>query len=672
MTEKEAEKRIEKLRQTILDLNYHYYVLDNPKVSDSSYDSLLRELKDLEEKYTKYFDANSPTQRVGGEPLKKFKSVAHKTPMLSLNDAFSEDEMKAWYDRMVKLVGEEAIKNSGFFCELKMDGLAVCLIYENGELSYALTRGDGKTGEDITNNIKTVKAISLELRKDSKYYSLIANKRVEIRGEVFMSTSSFEALNRDRKKSGEPLFANPRNAAAGSLRQLDPKITASRNLSFNGYATLGIETKTHEEEHRIIVDLGLLSDKSDKACKNLDEVFSLWHKWEKERARLKFQIDGMVVNINDEKIFSKLGVVGKAPRGAIAFKWAAEEVTTKLLDITVQIGRTGTLTPVAHFDPVVVAGSTVSRATLHNQDEIDKKDIRIGDTVIIRKAGDVIPEVVKSIKDLRTGHEKKFAMPKKCPICGGPVERKEGEAAYRCLNKKCYAITFRQLTHFVSKKAFDIDGLGPKILEKLVTEGLIKDASDIFTLKVGDLEPLERFAEKSAVNVVEAIDHAREIDLARFIYALGIRNVGEETAIDMAEKYHSLTNIEEAKLEDINTIYDIGPVVAKSIFEYFNDQKNINLIKRLIENGVVIKSPQKIAKKEGIFEKTFVFTGGLDSMTRDDAKALVRKYGGNISESVSAKVDFVVSGEEAGSKLEKAKRLGVKIIDEQNFLRLIK
>ena len=453
---------------------------------------------------------------------------------------------------------------------------------------------------------------------------------------------------------------------------MDPKITASRNLSFNGYATLGIETKTHEEEHRIIVDLGLLSDKSDKACKNLDEVFSLWHKWEKERARLKFQIDGMVVNINDEKIFSKLGVVGKAPRGAIAFKWAAEEVTTKLLDITVQIGRTGTLTPVAHFDPVVVAGSTVSRATLHNQDEIDKKDIRIGDTVIIRKAGDVIPEVVKSIKDLRTGHEKKFAMPKKCPICGGPVERKEGEAAYRCLNKKCYAITFRQLTHFVSKKAFDIDGLGPKILEKLVTEGLIKDASDIFTLKVGDLEPLERFAEKSAVNVVEAIDHAREIDLARFIYALGIRNVGEETAIDMAEKYHSLTNIEEAKLEDINTIYDIGPVVAKSIFEYFNDQKNINLIKRLIENGVVIKSPQKIAKKEGIFEKTFVFTGGLDSMTRDDAKALVRKYGGNISESVSAKVDFVVSGEEAGSKLEKAKRLGVKIIDEQNFLRLIK
>ena len=672
MTEKEAEKRIEKLSQTILDLNYNYYVLDNPKVTDASYDSLLRELKDLEGKFPKYLNANSPTQRVGGEPLKKFKSVTHKTPMLSLNDAFSEGEMNSWYDRMVRLVGEEAVKKSGFFCELKMDGLAVSLVYKNGELDYASTRGDGKTGEDITNNIKTVKAIPLVLRKESKNYNLAANKRLEIRGEVFMPTSSFEALNKERKKKGEPLFANPRNAAAGSLRQLDPKITASRNLSFNGYALLGIETKTHEEEHGIISDLGLPSDKKDKACSDLKEIFSLWQKWEKERAKLKFQIDGMVVNINSEKLFSKLGVVGKAPRGAIAFKWAAEEVTTKLLDITVQIGRTGTLTPVAHFEPVVVSGSTVSRATLHNQDEIEKKDIRIGDTVIIRKAGDVIPEVVKSIKDLRTGHEKKFKMPKTCPICGGPVERKEGEAAYRCMNKNCFAITFRQLGHFVSKSAFDIDGLGPKILEKLVTEGLIKDSSDMFTLKVGDLEPLERFAEKSAVNVVEAINNAREIDLARFIYALGIRNVGEETAIDLAEKYHTIEAIKNAKLEGIGSIYDIGPVVAESIFEYFNNQKNINLINKLIKNGVKIKSPQKIAKKEGIFEKTFVFTGGLDSMTRDDAKSLVRKYGGNISESVSANVDFVVSGEEAGSKLEKAKRLGVNVITEQEFLKLIK
>lgn len=673
MKEKEeAQKRIEKLRETIWDLNYHYYVLDNPTVSDASYDSLFRELMDLEIKHPEFFDANSPTQKVGGEPLKKFKSMPHKYPMNSLNDAFSEKELQAWYERMVRLVGEDAIKKSGFYCELKMDGLATSLIYENGELSYALTRGDGKVGEDITNNIKTVKTIPLKLRNESKISSLVDNKRVEIRGEVYMPTATFEALNAERKRSGEPLFANPRNAAAGSLRQLDPKITASRNLTFNGYSLLGLDIKTHEEEHEVISELGLLADGRNKFCNNLEEVIELWYRWEKERSNLKFQIDGMVVNVNDEKLFAKLGVVGKAPRGAIAFKWPAEEATTKVLDITVQVGRTGTLTPVAHFDPVVVAGSTVSRATLHNQDEIDKKDIRIGDTVIIRKAGDVIPEVVKSIKELRTGQEKKFVMPKKCPICGSDVERKEGEAAFRCLNKNCYAVTFRELTHFVSKKAFDIDGLGPKILEKLISEGLIKDASDIFTLRVGDLEPLERFAEKSAVNVVEAVDNAKEIEMARFIYALGIRNVGEETAIDLAEKYQDVKNIEKASLEDISLIYDIGPVVAKSIFDYFHEEKNIEFIKRLIENGVKIKSPKKVEAKETIKEKTFIFTGGLDSMTRDDAKALVRKYGGNISESVSNKVDYVVAGESTGSKYDKAKKLGVKIIDENEFLGLIK
>lgn len=672
MSKDEAQKRIEKLRETIWDLNYHYHVLDNPKVSDASYDSLFRELIDLENKFPEFFDANSPTQKVGGEPLKKFKSVPHKFPMNSLNDAFNEKEMQAWYERMVRLVGEEAIKKSGFYCELKMDGLATSLVYENGELAYALTRGDGKVGEDITNNIKTVKTIPLKLRKESKILSPENEKRIEIRGEVYMSTASFEALNKERQNKSEVLFANPRNAAAGSLRQLDPKVTAGRNLTFKGYALLGIDAKTHEEEHRLIADLGLPSDGRNKLCKNLEEVIKLWYKWEEERPRLKFQIDGMVVNINDEKLFAKLGVVGKAPRGAIAFKWPAEEVTTKVLDITVQVGRTGTLTPVAHFDPVVVAGSTVSRATLHNQDEIDKKDIRIGDTVVIRKAGDVIPEVIKSITDLRTGQETKFDMPKSCPICGGKVERKEGEAAFRCLNKDCYAVTFRGLTHFVSKKAFDIDGLGPKIMEKLISEGLVKDASDIFTLKIGDLEPLERFAEKSAVNVVEAIDQAKGVDLARFIYALGIRNVGEETAIDLAERYQNIETIRTASLEDINSIYDIGPVVAKSIFDYLHEEKNIELIKQLVGNGVKIKSPKKVEAKEAIRDKTFIFTGGLDAMTRDDAKALVRKYGGNVSESVSTKVDYVVAGESSGSKLDKAKKLGVAIIDEKKFLELIK
>lgn len=672
ISKSEVKERIEKLRKVIDETRYRYHVLNDPTVTDADYDSLMKELVELEQKYPEFYDANSPSQKIGGEPLKKFKTVPHKYPMLSLNDAFDEIEIKSWYDRAARLVGEEAINKAGFYCELKMDGLAVSLVYEKGELAYALTRGDGKVGEDVTSNIKTIKSIPLKLRDKSKYFNLVKNKRIEIRGEVYMPTSSFEVLNKERAKKSEQLFANPRNAAAGSIRQLDPKISASRNLDFMGYALIGMNNETHEEEHKIISDLGLPSNGHNKFCHTLDEITKLWHEWEKKRPKLPYQIDGMVININNEKLFEKLGVVGKAPRGAVAFKWPAEEVTTKVLDIIVQVGRTGTLTPVAHFDPVVAAGSTVSRATLHNQDEIDKKDIRIGDTVVIRKAGDVIPEVVKSIKDLRTGKEKKFVMPKKCPICGGEVERKTGEAAYRCLNKKCYAIKFKELTHFVSKKAFDIDGLGPKILEKLMTEDLIKDASDIFTLKIGDLEPLERFAEKSAQNAIDSIEQSKSITLARFIYALGIRNVGEQTAIDLAEKYHTIENLITATSEDLNSIYDVGPVVAKSIYEYFKDEKNIHFVKNMLKNGVNIQGVEKKEVKAEIADKTFVFTGGLDSMTRDDAKALVRKYGGSISESVSTKIDYVVAGESTGSKYEKAKRLGVKIINEKEFLELIK
>lgn len=680
ISKEEAKKKIKKLSDLIDDLRYRYHVLDDPAVTDAQYDSLMRELVSLEGKFPEFRDKNSPTQKIGDEPLKKFISVPHKFPMLSLNDAFNEEELDDWYKRMVRLTGEKALLESGFYCELKMDGLAISLVYEDGELAYGLTRGNGKMGEDVTTNIKTIKSIPLKLREPGKGTVLfgenrpqnIKNKRVEIRGEVYMPTSSFEALNKERQKKGETLFANPRNAAAGSLRQLDSKISAKRNLNFMGYALLGIDTKTHSDEHEMIRGLGLPSSTGNKHCKTINEVINLWNKWEKERPHLKFQIDGMVVLVNDEKLFKKLGVVGKAPRGTVAFKWPAEEVTTVIMDITVQVGRTGTLTPVAHFEPVVIAGSTVSRATLHNQDEIDKKDIRIGDTVVVRKAGDVIPEVVESIKKLRTGKEKKFVMPKKCPICGSLVERKAGEAAYRCTNKSCFAIEFRGLTHFASKAAFDIDGLGPKILEKLITEGLIKNAADIFTLKIGDLEPLERFAEKSAQNVIESIENSKEIDLTRFIYALGIRNTGEETAIDLAEKYHSVENLKKASLEDINSIYDIGPIVAKNIYDYFRDQKNIQFIDCLIKNGVKIKPPKIVEKKKKIAGKTFVFTGGLDEMTRDDAKALVRKYGGNISESVSSKVDFVVAGEEPGSKFEKAKKLGVKVIDEKKFLELLK
>ncbi len=671
MEKKDAENRIRKLRAYIEKLRYEYHVLDAPSASDALWDQLMRELISLEDQFPEFKDSNSPSQKVGGDPLKSFENKPHRFPMLSLNDAFDEKELRDWYGRIVKLVGEEAIVDSGFYCELKMDGLAASLTYEKGILKYALTRGDGRTGEDITNNIKTIKSIPIVLRRDSKIFSMTQDKEIEIRGEVFMPTSSFDTLNNERKEKMLPLFANPRNAAAGSLRQLDPKITASRNLNFTGYALLGIPLATHQEEHEISKELGVPSDKHNRLCATLDEVIELWHEWEKLRASLPYQIDGMVVNINNKKIFEKLGVVGRAPRGAVAFKWPAEEATTIITDIEVRVGRTGVLTPTAHFVPVLVAGSTVSRATLHNMDEIEKKDIRIGDSVVIRKAGDVIPEVVRSVSEIRTGNEKIFKMPQICPNCGGEVVRKEGESAYRCLNKNCFAIEFRFLEHFVSKHAFDIDGLGPKIIDRLINEGLIKDAADLFTLTLGDLKPLERFAEKSAGNIVESIEKSKDITLSRFVYALGIRNIGEETAIDLATKYRIADRLMSANLEDLNSMHDIGPVVAKNIFDYFHDEKNKEFVLRLLSNGVKIKEPEKEVQKVGITGKTFVFTGGLNVMTRDDAKALVRKYGGNISESVSKKVDYVVSGEEAGSKFDKAKKLGIEIIGEKTFLKLI-
>jgi len=672
MNEHEAKERIEKLRSILNDLNYYYYVLDEPKASDAQWDSLFNELSKLEEQYPEFKDSNSPTQKVGGEPIKAFKSVPHERPMISLSDAFNEQEMQDWCDRMARLVGEQSIRQSGFYCEIKMDGLAVSLVYENGELARAVTRGDGRVGEDVTHNIKVIKSIPLVLRKESKYWPLAAKGRIEIRGEVFMPIKSFEMLNKDRLTRGEAIFANPRNAAAGSVRQLDPKIAASRNLDFMGYGLLGLATKTHKEQHLVIADLGLPVNELNNFCPDIKCIFEKFESWAKLRLKLSYQIDGMVVNINDNALYEDLGVVGKSPRAAIAFKWPAEEVITVLEDIEVRVGRTGVLTPTAILKPVEVAGSTVSRATLHNEDEIIKKDIRIGDTVVLRKAGDVIPEVVKSIKEFRVGSEKVFKMPETCPQCDGKVVRKKGEVAYRCANTSCFAIEFRSLEHFVSKSAFDIDGLGPRILEQLMNEGLVRDAADIFTLKKGDLEPLERFAEKSAQNLLESIEKAKKIEFHRFLYALGIRNVGIETAIDLADRFHTLESLMRASLEEINAVRDIGPVVTQSIFDYFRDDKNQELIQRLIRAGVVVKEQEKAESKAEVAGKTFVFTGGMVTMTRDEAKALVRKYGGNVSESVSRKTDFVVAGEEAGSKLEKAKTMGVKVLNEADFQNLVK
>ncbi len=671
MDKTEAKIRIVKLRKYIDDMRYRYHVLDDPGVTDADYDSLMNELVKLEAEFPEFADSNSPSQKVGGIPLKKFEKVTHSTPMISLNDAFDEAEMTEWYEKLLRLT-DDVVKKSGFYAEIKMDGLAVSLIYEKGILVTGATRGDGRIGEKVTENLKTIRSIPLKLREDSSHFAEASRDKIEIRGEVYLPLKSFDALNKERQKNDEAVFANPRNAAAGSIRQLDPAIAASRNLDFVGYGLIGIETKTHEEEHEIIKDLGLPTNKYNQFCPDLDSIFKLRQRWAKLRPKLDYQIDGIVVNINNEKLFAKLGIVGKSPRGAIAFKWPAEEVHTVIEDIVVQVGRTGTLTPVAHLRPVVVAGSTVSRATLHNADEIGKKDIRIGDTVVIRKAGDVIPEVVKSIKELRNGKERIFRMPKVCPICGGKVEQKAGEVAYRCINKKCFIVHRHQLEHFVSKAAFDIDGLGPKIVEQLLNEGIVKDAADFFKIEIGDLEPLERFAEKSSQNIIASIESHKIIPLERFIYALGIPLVGMETAVDVAKKFHSLDALLKGKSEEFNSIYGVGDKVAAALSNYFGQAENRKLISELLNSGVKVKdyhSPVVANKFDG---QIFVVTGSLETLTRDDAHKKIVEYGGKIGGAVTKNTNFVVVGDNPGSKYDKARELKVKVLSEKEFLSMVR
>ena len=657
MTKDEAKQRIEKLRELIERYRYSYHVLDKSEVSDAVNDSLKHELQELENQYPEFVTPDSPTQRVGGKPLEKFAKVTHERPMLSLTDVFSFEELRDWEVRNKKIRNEKY----EYFTELKIDGLAVSLIYENGIFIRGATRGDGKVGEDVSQNLKTVEAIPLRLTKPFS---------CEVRGEVYLPIDVFERLNKKYQKEGKAILANPRNAAAGSIRQLNPKITAERSLSFIAWDLLGREAKTHQESHQILNELGFKTIEENQYCQNLEEVESFKEKMEKERQRFPFQIDGIVVQVNVNDLREKLGIVGKAPRGMVAYKFAPEEATTIVQDIQVQIGRTGTLTPIAILRPVLVAGSTISRATLHNEDEIRKKDIRVGDTVTIHKAGDVIPEVEKVIKELRTGKEKIFSFPKKCPQCGGPVIRQKGKAAYRCTNKNCFIIKRRALYHFVSRPAFDMAGLGPKILNKFMEAGLIKDAADLFDLKVGDIEPLERFAEKSAQNVVDTIGSHKKITLSRFIYALGIPNVGEETAINLARRFQNIDNLQQAPLAEIDAIRDVGKVVAQSIHDWFQDKNNLDFVKRLIKAGVEIGKEKRQAGK--LSGQTFVLTGGLETLTRDEAKEKIRKLGGDISESVSKETDFIIVGTEPGEKYSQAQELNVKIIDEKEFLRLLK
>lgn len=671
LTKAEAKKRIEKLRKEIRHHNYLYYVLNKPEISDAAYDSLKRELIELEKQFPEFITPDSPTQKVGGPPLKEFKKVKHKVPMLTLQDAMNEGEVRDWLKRIERLLSPSEFKKLDFFAELKMDGLATSLIYKNGILWRAATRGDGYVGEDITENVKTIRCIPLRLRLEALPKKYKIPKEIEIRGEIYMKKEDFEKLNEEQKKLGLATFANPRNAAAGSVRQLDPKITAKRKLAFYGYDTISnFGQKTHQEHHQIIRTLGIPENPFNKYCKNLEEVIKFHNEIAKKREELPYEIDGIVVNVNDDSIFKKLGIVGRAPRGAVAFKFPGIQATTKVKSISVQVGRTGKLTPVANLEPVKIGGVTVSRATLHNFDWLKKLDVKIGDTVIVQRAGDVIPEVVKTLPSLRTGKEKKFKIPKKCPVCGSKLIRRPGEIDFYCSNKKCFALRKRFLYHFVSKKAFDIVKLGPKIIDRFLEEGLISNVIDIFKIKKEDVASLFRFGEKSAQNLIDSIEKAKNIPLARFIYALGIRHVGEETAIDLANHFGSIEKLKKASLNEIYEIPNIGDVVAKSIYDFFKNKENLKLIDGLIKAGVKIIPPKKIeAKLKGL---TFVFTGALKTMTRDEAKEKVRILGGKVSSSVSKETDFVVAGESPGSKYEKAKKLGIKIISEKEFLKMIK
>jgi len=673
MDKSEAQKRIEILRREIDKNRYLYHVEDKPRVSDAVDDSLKRELAKLEEQFPDLITSDSPTQRVAGKPLDKFVKVRHKTAMLSLNDAFSKEDLIKWEERLVKLAGEKKIKESGYFCELKMDGLAVALTYKSRSFTQGATRGDGVIGEDVTNNLKTIQSIPLRLKPAKGHLGGGLLGDMEIRGEIYLPKAEFEKLNEVQKKKGGQVYANPRNIAAGSIRQLDPKIAASRNLQFMMYSIPNdLNLENHSDEHELAKKLGFKINEHNKICKNIDEVLEFLKYWETERKKLPYQTDGVVIGVNSEKTFASLGVVGKAPRGQIAYKFAAEEATSVVKDIIVQVGRTGKLTPVAVLEPTPVAGSTVSRATLHNADEIKRKDVKIGDTVVIRKAGDVIPEVKEVIKRMRTGAEKEFQMPKECPICGGKVIRRVGEVDWFCADKNCSTRVKRSIGHFVSKGAFEIDGLGPKIIDKLIEVGLVKDAADLFDLELGDIEPLERFAEKSAQNLIEAIDAKKEIELDRFIYSLGIRHVGSVMAQDIAKQFGSLERFLNATRVDYDRMYGVGEKVANSIIGFLEDKKSREFIKKLQKFGVEVKNYHSPVSADKLHGQSFVVTGSLDTMTREEAHKKIIQYGGAVHSSVSPKTNFLVTGENPGSKFDKAKKFGVKIISEKEFLDTIK
>jgi DNA ligase (NAD+) len=663
--------RIEKLRELINDYRYHYHVLDESIMSEAAADSLKHELSQLETVHPELITPDSPTQRVAGAPLAGFKQLQHSTRMLSLNDVFDEAEVEAWRDRVTKLLPETA--RLEYFADIKMDGLACALVYENGVLRQGITRGDGFVGEDVTANIRTIDSVPLRLRTDRKH-AVFLKGRTEIRGEIVMYKRDFARLNEQRAAEGKPLFANPRNTAAGTIRQLDPQLVAGRPLHFRAYDLLRqseADVPTYAYAYEALRSLGFLANPDATVFRSVDKLMRFAHEWETKRVELPFNTDGLVVKVNDRQLYKRLGVVGKAPRGAVAIKYAAEQATTKVKDIFVSIGRTGAATPVAMLDAVVIAGSTVQMATLHNESEIARKDIRVGDTVIVHKAGDIIPEVVEPLVKLRDGSEKAFKMPTHCPECNTRlVKLKAEDAAWRCPNEACPSRSWKRIEHFASKTALDIEGLGEKNVIALMNAGLVKDQADIYILQASDLLKLERFAEVSANKLVAAIQAKKQPSLARFVYGLGIRHIGTQTAIDLANHFRTIETLAEATIEELSAVEGIGEVVAESVVEWFSEPRSKELLKKFKKHGVWPEPVKHVGGK--LSGKNFVVTGTLETMGREQAGERIRALGGTFQSSVGKDTDYLVVGANVGaSKLTKAAKLGTTQLTEAEFLKLL-
>lgn len=670
-------KEIRRLRSEI---SYHdrcYYALDQPEISDKEYDDLMKRLKELEAQHPELITPDSPTQRIGAEPIKEFKTVEHKPKMLSLNNTYSIEELKDWDKRVHKILGKQKVE---YVAELKIDGASASLIYDkDGRFVRGASRGDGRTGEDISENLRTIRSLPLNLLSSAKHPF---PRTLEVRGEVYMDRENFEKLNKQRKARGEALFVNPRNAASGSLKLLDPRITAKRYLNFYthsltnyAHSFLSIEGKeelsSQWEFLKRIKEYGLETP-FKKLCKDINEVIDCCKLWEKKRDMLEYEIDGIVVKVNSLRQQEELGSTLKSPRWAVAYKFPAHQATTKLKGIKLQVGRTGVITPVAELQGVKCGGVTISRATLHNFDEIKRLDARIGDRVLLERAGEVIPKIVKIITSARSGKEKRFALPRRCPVCGGPISKeKEEEVAYRCSNLSCPAQIERSLLHFASRSAMDIEGLGKSIVEQLISNNLVPTLDKIYLLKKEDLLKLDLFASKKAENLLDSIEKSKDRPLWRFLFALGIRHAGQKAAQVLAERYSSLEELMNTKKEELQQISEIGPIMAVSIEEFFSNKKTKELIKRLKKSGVNMSEVRKKKKAQILAGRTFVFTGELNSYTRQEAELLVRELGGRASSSVSKNTDFVVAGSSPGSKGEKAKRLGVNIINEKKFKELL-